>query len=81
MTLFLESGWVWVYMRVKRSATTLTPTNRPLVKVLDFLLTLHLSIDRDCATRVARPSGFPGKFPDFESFSGFPRKLPDFSGF
>jgi hypothetical protein len=22
-------------------------------------------------TRVARPSGFPGKFPDFESFSGF----------
>jgi hypothetical protein len=22
-------------------------------------------------SRVARPSGFPGKFPDFESFSGF----------
>jgi hypothetical protein len=31
--------------------------------------------------RVARPSGFPGKFPDFASFSRYPGKLPDFESF
>jgi hypothetical protein len=34
--------------------------------------------------RVARPSGFPGKFPDFfrlPDFSEIPRKLPDFESF